>query len=93
MTDPELIAYLLVFATSVVWSGFSVNRKSILFSMLAGMSWWVLAISHLYGYATTAFLSFVWLYFGFGAVFWIYGFALTITSYLSGKESEVFELR
>jgi len=93
MTDPELIAYLLVFALSVVWSGFSVNRKSILFSMLAGMSWWVLAISHLYGYATSTFLSFVWLYFGFGAVFWIYGFALTITAYLSGKESEVFELR
>lgn len=93
MTQTELIAYLLVFALSIIWSSFSVNRKSITFSVLAGLSWWILAASHVIAYADSAFLPFTWLYFCFGMIFWIYGVALTLTAYLSGKENEVFELR
>ena len=93
MQDIELIAYMLVFALSIIWSAFSVNYKSVVFSFLAMSSWFTLATMHLALAYSSMFLAVIWMFYGIGGFFLIFGFVLLIQTFRIQKEQSEMEVR
>ena len=92
MTNSELIIYLLVFALNVLWSSIALNRQSITFGFLSGIGWFVFAIQHLILFYNSSFLVICWLYFGTGAIFFIWSFILAFKTFLQAKKERDLEL-
>ena len=80
MQDIELISYMLVFALSVIWSAFAVERKSSMFSFFGSVTWFTLAMCHLSLAYTSSFIVLAYLFTGLGLAFMVHGFALVIMS-------------
>lgn len=85
MQDIELLSYLLVFALSVIFSAFTVDRKSATFSFLSVLTWATLAMCHLSLAYTSDFIILAWLFIGLCLVFTVYGFALVIGNFVTKK--------
>lgn len=92
MQNIELIVYLLVFAISIIWTSFAVNRKSATFSILSTFTWFILAVMNIALTYSTMFYSVSFLFFGFGVFFLVYGIALLIQSLNIGKGEKNWEL-
>lgn len=95
MEDIKLLTYLLVFALSVVFSMFSVDRKSAVFSFLSMVTWFTLGICHLALSQASMFIVIAWLFTFLGFFFMVYGFALILLTFQTRREkeeSEIFEL-
>ena len=80
MEDIELISYLLMFALSVIFSAFAIERKSVVFSFLSFLTWAALAMCHLSLAYTTDFIILAWVFAGLSATFFVYGCALVVVS-------------
>jgi len=92
MTDIELMSYLLVFALSVIFSTFAVDRKSFTFSFLSMACWFTFATVHLYlAYASTL-IVLAYLFMFLGLVFMVHGFARVFSSIAERKEEREWEL-
>ena len=92
MEDIELISYLLMFALSVVFSAFSIDRKSVVFSFLSVLTWSALAICHLTLAYTSSFIVLAWVFAGLGATFFVYGCALVIVSVRNAAEQKKWSI-
>ncbi len=75
MSDIELITYVLVFAVSVIFSAYTVERESPLFSFLSALCWFVLAMTHLSLAYASDLIILAFLFVAFGLIFTIYGIA------------------
>lgn len=92
MTDIELITYLVMFALSVIFSTFTIDRKSVTFSFLSMLTWYFLAICHASLASATGFIFFAYLFVGLGLVYMVYGFALVISTLAMRKRQAEWEL-
>lgn len=92
MLDIDLLSYLLVFGLCVVFSSFTVERKSSTFSFMSMFCWFILAVVHAGLSQASDYLSLAFMFFGFGIFFLVYGFALIISAFQSRKEAQEWEL-
>lgn len=92
MTDIDLISYLLVFALSIIFSGFAVERKSSVFSFLSMISWFMLAICHVGVATSSSFISLAYMFVGIGFFFFIFGFALVLSAFQDKKRAQEWEI-
>jgi len=92
MNNVELIGYLLVFALSVFWSGFAINRKSSIFSFLSSITWHTLAVLQFYLAYSGVMLALTWMFFGIGMFFLVLGIAWAITNFLVTRKNREMEL-
>jgi len=92
MTEIDMLSYLLVFALCVVFSSFTVDRKSAQFSFLSMICWFTLAICHIGLAYQSMFVSLSYLFMGLGFMFMIYGFALIFSVFQDRKRAQEWEL-
>jgi hypothetical protein len=92
MNTAELIGYLLVFALSVFWSSFAVNRRSAIFSFLSWITWHTLAMLQLYVGAGNVLAGLEWMFWGLGMFFFVLGLAWTLQNFLIAKKRKEFEI-
>jgi len=92
MEDIELLSYLLMFALSVVFSAFSIDRKSVVFSFLSVLTWSALAICHLSLAYTSGFIVLAWVFAGLGMIFFVYGCALVVVSVRNAAEQKKWSI-
>ena len=88
MQDIELLSYLLMFALSVVFSAFAIERKSVVFSFLSVLTWFALGMCHLSLAVASDFIVLVWVFVGLGAIFFVYGCALVVVSVRDAAEQK-----
>lgn len=93
----ELLVYMLFFALSIMWSAeavkYSENYKGILFSFLAMTTWFILATMHLALAYASMFLGAIWMFYGIGVFFLIFGFLLLIQSFRIRREQKEWEVK
>ena len=92
MLDIELVSYLLIFGLCVVFSAFTVERKSSVFSFLTTTFWLTLAIVHAGLSQASSYLSLSFLFVGLGFFFMVYGFALIISAFHTRKKAQEWEI-
>jgi len=88
MGDIELLSYLLMFALSVIFSAFTVERKSVVFSFLSMLTWFALGMCHLSLAVASDFIVLAWVFVGMGWVFFVYGLYLVVESMRIKKEQQ-----
>ena len=88
MEDIELISYLLMFALSVVFSAFAIERKSVVFSFLSVLTWFSLGMCHLSLAYTSDFIILAWVFVGVGWFFFVYGLYLVVESMRIKKQEK-----
>lgn len=79
METIELISYLLFFALSVIFTSFTVEKKSPVYSFMAMVTWLVLALMHAGVSYGTMFFDLQWFYYGMGMIFLVMGWGLSIS--------------
>lgn len=92
MTDFELVCYLLVFGITIIFSAFSIERKSSIFSFLSMMFWFILAIVHVGIAGSSSFIHLAYLFGGVAFFFLVYGFALILSSLKADRSAKEWEL-
>jgi len=69
MLDIELVSYLLIFGLCVVFSAFTVERKSSVFSFLTMIFWLTLAVVHVGIAVESMYIHLSYLFIGLGFFF------------------------
>jgi len=92
LQEIELIAYLLIFALSIIWSSFAINRKSAPFSFLTMTTWFTLATMHLALAYDSMFMDLIWMFYGVGVFFMIYGVGLMLLRFQVSKNEKEWEI-
>jgi len=92
MADIELISYLVVFALSVIFSSFAVDRKSSVFCWLSAVCWFTLSAVHLALTQTSSFIILSWMFVALGFIFVLYGFSMIFLSFRIRKTEKEWEI-
>lgn len=92
MLDIDLISYLIIFGLCVIFSSFTVERKSSTFSFLSMVFWLTLAVVHVGLAQASSYISLSFLFVGLGFFFLVYGFALIIGAFQEQKRRQEWEI-
>ena len=92
MLDIELVSYLLIFGLCVVFSAFTVERKSSVFSFLTMIFWLTLAVVHVGIAVESMYIHLSYLFIGLGFFFLVYGFVLIVGAFQEQKQRREWEL-
>lgn len=92
MTEIELLSYLLMFALSIIFSSFTVERKSSIFSFLSMIAWFMLAICHVALASESIFIELAYFFAGLGVFFMVLGFGFIFTNIQMRRQEEEWEV-
>jgi len=93
MSDIDLVIYILVFGLCVIFTSFTIERKSSMFSFITMVCWGMLAICHTGVASASNFIALAYLFVGFAFIFMVYGFALVFSAFEDRKRAQEWELR